>query len=62
MCPGPPHFRWSASVGRRLRRRPKLLALARQQYQHGLSSFLNVLDAERNLYATQDALAQSRQA
>ena len=35
------------------------LALAQQQYQHGLTSFLNVLDAERNVYSEEDQLAQS---
>lgn len=36
-------------------------ALARQQYEHGLYSFLNLLDAERNVYTAQDSLAQSGQ-
>jgi multidrug efflux system outer membrane protein len=35
------------------------LDIARQQYQQGLSPFLNVLDAERNLFSAQDAVAQS---
>ena len=35
------------------------LVLARQQYQHGLVSFLNVLDAEQMLYSAQDNLTQS---
>lgn len=35
------------------------LALARQRYDRGLANFLDVLDAERNLLASQDALAQS---
>lgn len=35
------------------------LSLARQQYEHGLSTFLNVLDAERNVYSAEDNLAQS---
>ncbi|HKT19625.1 MAG TPA: efflux transporter outer membrane subunit, partial [Stellaceae bacterium] len=38
------------------------LALARDLYGRGLTSFLNVLDAERSLYATQDQLAQSEAA
>lgn len=37
------------------------LSLARQQYEHGLATFLNVLDAERNVFAAQDLLAQSDQ-
>jgi NodT family efflux transporter outer membrane factor (OMF) lipoprotein len=37
------------------------LMLARQQYDHGLVSFLNVLDAERNVFSAQDALTQSSQ-
>lgn len=35
------------------------LALARQQYQHGLSSFLRVLVAEQSLFSAEDNLAQS---
>ena len=35
------------------------LDIARQQYQQGLSPFLNVLDAQRNLFSAQDTLAQS---
>jgi NodT family efflux transporter outer membrane factor (OMF) lipoprotein len=35
------------------------LDLARQQYEHGLSDFLGVLDAERSVYAAQDSLAMS---
>ncbi|HEX3717263.1 MAG TPA: efflux transporter outer membrane subunit [Verrucomicrobiae bacterium] len=38
------------------------VALARQQYEHGLATFLNVLDAERTVFSAQDALAQSTQA
>lgn len=37
------------------------LDLARDQYQHGLSDFLTVLDAQRTVLAAQDALAQSNQ-
>ena len=36
--------------------------LANQLYQSGLGAFLNVLDAERALYLTEDSLAQSRRA
>ena len=35
------------------------LSLARQRYQAGLSSFLDVLDAERRLYASQTEVARS---
>jgi multidrug efflux system outer membrane protein len=35
------------------------LRLANQLYANGLSSFINVLDAERSLYQAQDALVQS---
>jgi multidrug efflux system outer membrane protein len=37
----------------------RTLDLARQRYDHGLTDFLSVLDAERNLYSAQDALAIS---
>jgi multidrug efflux system outer membrane protein len=37
------------------------LDLARQQYDYGLVDFLNVLDAERTVYAADDQLAQSNQ-
>ncbi|HTR41919.1 MAG TPA: efflux transporter outer membrane subunit [Pseudomonadales bacterium] len=35
------------------------LALSRQQYEHGLSNFLNVLDAERAVFSAEDNLTQS---
>jgi outer membrane protein, multidrug efflux system len=38
----------------------KSVELATQRYQKGLVDFLNVLDAERQLYQSQDALAVSR--
>lgn len=37
------------------------LHLANQLYANGLSNFINVLDAERSLYQTEDALVQSDQ-
>jgi len=40
----------------------KSLAISRDQYANGLTSFLNVLDAERSLYQAQDSLVQSDQA
>jgi len=36
--------------------------LANQLYQKGLTDFLNVLDAQRNLFASEDSLVQSEQA
>lgn len=38
------------------------LHLANQLYANGLSSFINVLDAQRSLYQLEDALAQSDKA
>ena len=38
------------------------LHLANQLYSNGLANFINVLDAERSLYHTEDALAQSDKA
>jgi outer membrane protein TolC len=38
------------------------VALATDLYQHGLADFLRVLEAQRSLYQSQDALAQSDQA
>jgi outer membrane protein TolC len=35
------------------------LEISRQYYRSGLTDFLNVLEAERSLYETQDALVQS---
>ncbi len=37
------------------------LRIAQEQYTRGLSSFINVLDAERSTYQAQDTLAQSDQ-
>jgi NodT family efflux transporter outer membrane factor (OMF) lipoprotein len=38
------------------------VSLATDLYQHGLADFLRVLEAQRSLYQSQDALAQSDQA
>ncbi len=38
----------------------KAAELARLRYEKGLSSFLEVLDAERSLYSAEDALTQNR--
>jgi outer membrane protein, multidrug efflux system len=40
----------------------RAVELSRQLYQAGTEEFLNVLDAERSLFASETALAQSRQA
>ncbi|BDU74331.1 efflux transporter outer membrane subunit [Mesoterricola silvestris] len=40
----------------------RALDVARQQYASGLTSFINVLDAERTVYQAQDNLVQSDQA
>jgi NodT family efflux transporter outer membrane factor (OMF) lipoprotein len=40
----------------------RALDVARQQYRSGLTSFINVLDAERTVYQAQDNLVQSDQA
>jgi len=37
------------------------LQISHQLYTNGLTSFINVLDAERSLYQTQDNLVQSDQ-
>jgi outer membrane protein TolC len=36
-------------------------ALARERYEEGYDSYLDVVDAQRSLYAAQDSLAQSDQ-
>ena len=38
----------------------KALELAKQRYTSGLTNFLDVLDAQRSLYSSEDALTQSR--
>jgi NodT family efflux transporter outer membrane factor (OMF) lipoprotein len=40
----------------------KSLEISREQYASGLTSFINVLDAERSVYQAQDTLVQSDQA
>jgi outer membrane protein TolC len=40
----------------------RALELANERYLQGLADFLSVLDAQRSLYAAQDALARSEQA
>jgi NodT family efflux transporter outer membrane factor (OMF) lipoprotein len=50
-----------ASLAEALTESRRSFEVAREQYQHGLATFLNVLDAQRALLAAQDALAQSEQ-
>lgn len=38
------------------------MVLARDLYQHGLADFLRVLEAQRSLYQSQDALIESDRA
>jgi outer membrane protein, multidrug efflux system len=38
------------------------LETANQLYSNGMASFINVLDAERSLYQSQDTLVQSKRA
>ena len=38
------------------------MRIAKREYQNGLIDLLDVLEVQRNLYASQDALAQSDQA
>lgn len=50
-----------AALAEAMHQSEQSLALSRQQYEHGLVSFLEVLDAERAVYSAQDSLAQSNQ-
>jgi NodT family efflux transporter outer membrane factor (OMF) lipoprotein len=50
-----------ASLDEALNESRRSFEVAREQYEHGLATFLNVLDAQRNIFAAQDALAQSDQ-
>lgn len=49
------------SLSRSVQADQQALALSNQLYKSGLADFLRVLDSERSLYATQDALVQSEQ-
>jgi outer membrane protein TolC len=40
----------------------KALDIAQDLYAHGLVNFLNVLDAQRSLFSTQDQVVQSKAA
>jgi outer membrane protein, multidrug efflux system len=50
------------SLAKSVRANERALELSTQLYKSGLADFLHVLDAERSLYASQDALVQSDQA
>jgi NodT family efflux transporter outer membrane factor (OMF) lipoprotein len=45
-----------------LRQNQDALGLIRDQYDHGLANFLEVLDAQRNVLTTQDQLVQANEA
>lgn len=49
------------SLARSAQANQQALELSKQLYTSGLADFLRVLDAERSLYAAQDALVQSEQ-
>ena len=38
------------------------MRIAKREYENGLTDLLDVLEVQRNLYASQDTLAQSDQA
>lgn len=48
-----------ASLARAVDANQRAVALSQQLYQRGLSTFLDVLDAQRELYVTQDDLVRS---
>lgn len=52
----------NASLREAVQTSENALEIARQQYSNGLTTFINVLDAERALYVVQDDLVQSDQA
>jgi NodT family efflux transporter outer membrane factor (OMF) lipoprotein len=49
-----------ASLIQALEANRKALEMAKLRYEKGLSSFLEVLDAQRSLYSSEDAVSQSR--
>ena len=51
-----------ATLARAVAAQQKAVELADQRYAQGLVDFLNVLDAQRQLYMAQDALVQSERA
>ncbi|MDB6022028.1 MAG: transcriptional regulator, Fis family [Pedosphaera sp.] len=51
-----------AALAKALDQTEESFQLVRQQYEHGLATFLDVLDAQRNVLSAQDQLAQSGQA
>lgn len=50
-----------AALAEALKQNQDALALIRDRYNHGLVNFLEVLDAERSVFASQDQLVQSDQ-
>jgi NodT family efflux transporter outer membrane factor (OMF) lipoprotein len=50
-----------AALAEALKQNQEALVLIRDRYEHGLANFLDVLDAERSVFAGQDQLAESEQ-
>jgi outer membrane protein TolC len=50
------------SLARAAEANQRAVALARDLYQHGLADFLRVLESQRSLYQSQDALIESERA
>jgi outer membrane protein TolC len=50
------------SLARAAEANQRAVALARDLYQHGLADFLRVLESQRSLYQSQDALIESDRA
>ena len=51
----------STALAEALKQDQEALQLVLSQYDHGLATFLDVLDAQRNVLAVQDQLAQADQ-
>jgi NodT family efflux transporter outer membrane factor (OMF) lipoprotein len=50
-----------AALAEALKQNQEALVLIRDRYEHGLTNFLDVLDAERSVFSSQDQLAGSEQ-
>lgn len=50
-----------AALAEALKQNQDALALIRNQYEHGLANFLDVLDAQRSVFSSEDQLTQSDQ-
>lgn len=50
---------YRAALGKTVKDNRETASIARQRYKEGLSSFIDVLDAERTLYASESQLAQA---